>query len=752
MSEPPTFFQRHHHTVIAGMLLLAPVIAWGCWGALKTNDNNIRQWLPDDYPETQAYDEFRRRFGSDEFAFITWEGCTLGDARLEAFANRALRERHPKSGEPLFARVLTGSRLVETLVEAPSRISREQAIDRLVGIVIARDRKTTAALVTLAPAAESDRVLAIDALRRIATEQIQIPRQALKLSGEPVINAAVDVASHQAILSLLPWAVMLTSVIAYACLRRIWWTLSVFFVAIYCGAIAEAMVYFSGAKMNLVLVVMPVLVYVLAFSGAIHLVNYYWHAINHGDREVAPSRAVMAGWIPCTLAASTTAVGMGSLIVSHISPIKYFGYFSAVGTIGGLVLVFLALPSLMVRWKSAASKVEFEGSSLRVRRWSHWLIRHHLWLNCLGLLLLATLAYGLQFVHTSVNTERFFSPRSRLTQDLSWTTSKFGPRVPIEVLLEFNTADSSLSMLDRLQIVDRLQQHLAAMPDVGGIISPATFVRTIEDTRSPTLRSVYNKRLLRQRDHLSENHYLSVDGNKELWRISARVGSSGRGGDVTMAVQQHVDQFLSGLSTENRQEIAVQYTGVIPLFRRAQQELFDSLYKSFLLAFVLIAGMVFLLLRNLLAVAITMIPNVFPAVIVFGTMGWSGAAVDVGAMMTASVAIGIAVDGTLHFLHWFQRSIDEGGSQRDAIVYAYRQCSAALIQTTAIVSLGMLVFALSSFEPVSQFGWLLFGSLGLALVGDLVLLPALLAGPAGRMFIKQATSTSHRKGIVTAAN
>jgi predicted RND superfamily exporter protein len=130
----------------------------------------------------------------------------------------------------------------------------------------------------------------------------------------------------------------------------------------------------------------------------------------------------------------------------------------------------------------------------------------------------------------------------------------------------------------------------------------------------------------------------------------------------------------------------------------------------------------------------SMIPNVFPAVLVFGTMGWLGIMVDVGAMMTASVALGIAVDDTLHFLTWFRRSRAAGRSQHASIIDAYDRCAIAMTQTTITAGAGLLVYVLSDFQPVSQFGLLMAILLAAALVGDLVLLPALLATKAGEGF------------------
>lgn len=103
-------------------------------------------------------------------------------------------------------------------------------------------------------------------------------------------------------------------------------------------------------------------------------------------------------------------------------------------------------------------------------------------------------------------------------------------------------------------------------------------------------------------------------------------------------------------------------------------------------------------------------------------------------MMTASVAMGMAVDGTVHYVGWFRRGMEQGLSRPAAIEHAFQHCSTAMTQATVTCGLGLLVFGLSSFVPTARFAWLMFGMLGIALLGDLVQLPALLAGRLGRSF------------------
>ncbi|GIW98927.1 MAG: membrane protein [Pirellulaceae bacterium] len=204
----------------------------------------------------------------------------------------------------------------------------------------------------------------------------------------------------------------------------------------------------------------------------------------------------------------------------------------------------------------------------------------------------------------------------------------------------------------------------------------------------------------------------------------------------------------------------VVYTGVVPVVYKAQRTLLISLIESVAWAFALIAVVMTCLLSpartfwqtfrpdNLMqavaAGAISMIPNVFPVVVIFGFMGHLGTLIDIGTMMTASVAMGVAVDDTIHFLTWFRNGLREGLDRRAAIFKAYTHVAPAMTQTTIIGGLGLSVFALSTFTPTQRFGTLMLTLLSAALVGDLIFLPALLASPLGRIFRCHAPPPSRR--------
>jgi predicted RND superfamily exporter protein len=230
---------------------------------------------------------------------------------------------------------------------------------------------------------------------------------------------------------------------------------------------------------------------------------------------------------------------------------------------------------------------------------------------------------------------------------------------------------------------------------------------------------------------------------EQLWRVTARTSAlSGLDyGEFLAEVRRRVDPLVAARDGAAR-GLTVEYTGVMPLVNAIQKTLLHDLFSSFLSACLVITGVMMAAEGSLGAGLVAMIPNVFPMILLFGLLGWSRLPLDIGSVMTASIALGMAVDGTFHFLTFFRRgltttpergAVDDG--QRAAAVHAaFRHSAAALTESAIVCGLGILVFAGSSFAPSRRFAWMLSLLVAAALVGDLVVLPALLASPFGRFF------------------
>jgi hypothetical protein len=189
-------------------------------------------------------------------------------------------------------------------------------------------------------------------------------------------------------------------------------------------------------------------------------------------------------------------------------------------------------------------------------------------------------------------------------------------------------------------------------------------------------------------------------------------------------------------------KFAAVYTGIVPIVYKAQRTLLDSLIQSTFWSFITITPLMILVARSIRGGLVAMLPNVLPVLVVFGAMGWLGVNVDVGSMMTASVALGVAVDDTIHYLNWFREELDHTGDRKLAILATYRHCATPTLQAAIISGLGLSVFALSTFTPTQRFGVLMLAILWTGMIAELIFFPALLAGPLGAVFKPRTTTRS----------
>ena len=202
---------------------------------------------------------------------------------------------------------------------------------------------------------------------------------------------------------------------------------------------------------------------------------------------------------------------------------------------------------------------------------------------------------------------------------------------------------------------------------------------------------------------------------QRLWRISIRVNRDWKANEAVVA--------LTGLLSDE----PVTLTGLSPLLADAQNEIFSSYWQSLTMALVTITFVMIVSLRSITAGLIAMTPNILPIWFVFGFVGFIGMPVDIGMMMTGSIAIGISVDCTFHYLVKYQLEYKRGLTSIEASCAALAHTGKPLMESTVISSLGMLALCLSQFTPTSRFGWLMAALMMVSLFGELVMLPVLLS-------------------------
>ena len=855
-----SFYARFGLAILVGVVFVLPLSMVGSQMALRSNRNDVKEWLPSSFQETADFEWFRRYFFNDTFILSSWDGCTLQDERLQTFSSKltppilgmdinvfggrakvnkiiegsasqvagikandivtkishqpvhtyndlasglrfykkgselALTIQHEAederevvlkidediaTGPVLFEKVLSGRNVIEQLTNAPLNLPEDVAVARMTGSILGPDKRQrtaagelanpdepdvrqTCALVILTKTGK-DAPRAAVAAAQDAARASAVPATSLHMGGPPVDNVAIDKEGERMLFKLMVLCGLVGWILTYWCMKNLQLTIMIFNGAVYASSLSLAIVKFSGGVVNSVLLTMPAVVYTSALSCGIHVVNYYRHTRIEQGLTGAAGRGLKIAWLPCLLSAGTTSLGLISLATSDLVPIKFFGIYSAAGVMVTIALLYLYLPSAlelrppkMAKGADGRESDALDPTHRRRMRFLGTLVTArpaYVWIIFFAVL--GVCGYGLRFSTTNISLMSLFAKDCEIIKSYAWLEKNLGPLVPMEVVVRMEPnldqyeTDGKLTLFQRLELIGRIQKNIESIPDVGSTMSALTFSPDVVGKTSGTgtsiaarsKRNIINKQLLSHRSDLLKGDYVAEEqeSGQELWRISLRVAALNEidYGAFIQSIKDKVDPVIEAEKKAGHVGVRnVVYTGLTPVVYKAQRALLDGLIESFFWAFVMIAGVMTVVFRDLRAGLYTMLPNVWPVAIVFGVMGWLRIPLDIGTMMTAGVAMGVCVDDTVHFANWFRRATRMGMQRREAVIWAYEQSAGAIYQSTLIVALGLATFSMSSFMPTQRFGLLMGTLLFFGLIADLVLTPAMLSGPIGKFFIR----------------
>lgn len=688
--------------------------------------------------------QFEQLFGSDELLVIGWDRSRLGDPALQRLREQLLSpDISDKQRRRFFSNVWTGDTVMSFMQAEPLNLTSQQSRARMRGWILG-EHEETVAIAIVSPEGKEDRHAAVNFARRVTAELTDRPQEAIHLAGTTMNAVAIDEASKASLMRLNVFSALICLLILAICTRRATVAIAIFSIAVYNQLIAMSLIYYTGGKMDNVLLLTANLAGVLSMSASIHVFGYYQVGLRNSKEGLPIRYAFRSAVLPTCLAALTTGVGFISLRVSDIVPVRNFGVYSAIAAPLAVMLTLWFLCILLrILHDRSDSRLTNKIPGMRGAA-AHTFPRKQLryWPIILLVSISCMLAggSGIFGIRASVGLHDLLPDDDKLLSDYRWLENEIGPLVPVEVVVRVPTTDES-SLLSELQLVAMLRSQLLAIQGVDSALSAVNFVPPIprpsalRGLRGMITKSSFEARLNRSLDEFVELSMLCLKEDERAWRISVRV----YGGE-----EQDYSELLANIESETKRvlhesanpEVEAFVSGMVPVATKAQHRLLKDFARSFITAVFIIGCTLAIVLRSIVAGLLTMLPNIAPAAIVFGTMGWLACPTEIGGVMTASAVLGIAVDDSLHLIMAFRKAYQRSGNRSQAVQEALRICGPAMINTSLVCGLGMLVFALSPFTPIAQFAWLLFALLAVALVADLVFLPAILQCPLGSLFAR----------------
>lgn len=508
----------------------------------------------------------------------------------------------------------------------------------------------------------------------------------------------------------------------------------------------------SGQPIDIINNVLPVLIFVIGISDAIHLLVRYRHELESGK----PQREALAVTVrhlmaACFLTSFTTAAGFGSLAVAKIQILVRFGLSAAVGVMIAYVVVVVLVPAVLSMWGSTLSQAGRETDEriqVLSERLGGWVAAHRWSVLIVGGLALALAGGFAAQVREENNIYEAFPADSPLVIANDRLERDFMGIVPISLVIRWEEGRSPLEP-ESLAYLAELEAQLQAegFPTLSllDLLREVRYARADADPsarRLPTTQAEAFQLLtllefgLQQAGRASELERL-FKPQARLLRITAR--GKDEGARVLNARFERIEERLA-LDAERLAGLGleVRLSGGGPVASRGVNALILDLFGSLLLAFVVIFPTMCVLLRSLWAGLVSMIPNVTPLLLTLGFMGLVGMDLRVTSVIVFSVSLGLAVDDTIHFMARFRAEWeaepptppgDPGAldaAYLRALLRTYRGTGGAIVTTTVLLAAGYSALLFSGFPITRVFGLCMEVTVIGALLGDLFLLPACL--------------------------
>jgi predicted RND superfamily exporter protein len=593
--------------------------------------------------------------------------------------------------------------------------------------------------------------MAIVAKIREIAARFEGPEFRIDIGGNQVFPLEVQAAMGREMPRFLAASLLVIAALLYILFRRISAVVLPLLVVILAIVATLSLMAIFGIAVKITTQVLPTFLLAVGIGYTVHLLNGFYMRLDTGsDPTHALIGALRHTGLPIVMTGVTTMVGVLSFTTAEMAPVGDFGWVTAAGVMLTLFYSLALLPALLValpprpkaprRMLEGAAASEGEIRPSFVLAFCARVSARHPWPLAIGTTILLLIALILipqiKFSADPLLMLPYEHP-TRVTQRM--LDARMGGGVSFEVLVETGRENGMKdpALLQRMaKIEERIAEYDAEGERVGRTMSVLDVVRethqALNENRSAYYTIPDDPRLLAQELLLFEN-----SGSDDLERLVDSLFTQAR-----MTVRADFLEPMDRVGLLDRaerefQEImgdlaSVRITGIVDVMTYTATATVRSVVSSYTLAFAMITPLMMLLIGSLRAGLISMVPNLVPILLTLGLMVVLDISLDVFTLLVGCIAVGLAVDDTIHLIHGFRRELASGKDPETAIRDTLETTGRALLFTTVILCSGFVVFWLSSMDGLQKFGFLISFAVSTALVLDILVTPALLLLVTGR--------------------
>ena len=480
-----------------------------------------------------------------------------------------------------------------------------------------------------------------------------------------------------------------------------------------------------GLEINIMTYIVPTLLFIIGISDAIHIQARFRENLARDSSN--PCESMLLTMVQMSkvifLTSLTTSIGFVALMTTSINIVQEFGLEIALGVMIAWLVSILLVPSGIMLFESFEKGKDNTFSPLL--NWLSNVIPRHPWaFIIIPLIISFTSIYKIKDLSTDASLMDDLRPQNKLYHDLKMTEKYFGGVLPFEVLLRLDQKNEGKNKTvldpDIFPFLEDVEDLLKEELMESRFFSMSTLLRSIKRMRGDEDSVSYNSEMINQiLGGRSKQQLQLVNSDQNTLRITGLIENK------TSSEMESIYTKLDSLSKSFPPYLEIECTGTTVVALRTNDYLVQSLVNSLGIALLFISIVMAFMFRKKSILFASLVTNLIPIFTVLGVLSWLGVSIRPPTAMTFSVALGIAVDDSLHFLLRYRKELKQGMTRVEAIRATIMNTGSALMITTAILVSGFSVLLLSAFLPTYQFGLLSAGMIGTALLCDLTLLPAL---------------------------
>jgi predicted RND superfamily exporter protein len=488
-----------------------------------------------------------------------------------------------------------------------------------------------------------------------------------------------------------------------------------------------------GVKLNFMAQLFPILMLIVGMSDVIHLLERYQEELHLGkDAPTAMKIALKEIGMALFLTSFTTAVGFLALLSSDIVPIQQFGYKAALGVLVAWLVAILFTPIILLLFHPkhiAQGKFHLPFLDVVTENIYHITKFQQAKVFVVLLMVLAFSFFGISKISTDAKLKTDIPQDEKIMDDYLFFETTYGGFRSFEAAL-LPQGDYKITHTNIISAIDKLQQYLATQKQVSFVASPADIYYNINCGMNGNKVAYYRlpdaenfEIVSKEMKNIPERYTATlINEEQNIGRITGKLNDIGSVSSYNM--YSEIDNWIAANIDSNM--LNIKFTGTGLLIDNNNGYLIRSLFNGLALAFAVISFVMMLLYRNLKMVVISLVPNIIPLIIAGGIIGYTGMVLDAATSIIFTIAFGIAVDDTLHFLSRFKIEKAKGLTTDEALHRTLTITGKALILTTVVLFSGFMLLTFSDFSGTFRVGFLVSITLIVALLLDLFLLPVLI--------------------------